>query len=421
MKPLLTLLTIFFFCSISSRTFAQFDILNKIEKKVEKKAEDETDSVIDKGINKTASAIKNNGKKEDNEKNIDNKAENPNVAGNENNTSNEPESKNELQIYSKYDFIPGDKIIFEDNLAGEESGEFPSRWDLLSGSAENASLGNEKVIHLINDNTIILPLMDKKDFLPDVFTIEFDAYFEKLAVTSSDYYAIRFFPGVGGSFLTEGGKSIYPINVSWNLVKMGDFGGYTASFNDERENWQGKWKHIAISFNKRSLKLYLDEERMLNIPNLGYKPGMFSIGVNFDPNHIKMCSIKNIRVNEGGKKLYDRILAEGKFITRGILFEVNKANITPQSMGTINEIANLMKEHPDLKFSIEGHTDSDGDKTYNQKLSEERAQAVKDLLFQSGIDASRLETKGWGDSKPIDSNSTPEGKANNRRVEFVKI
>ena len=124
----------------------------------------------------------------------------------------------------------------------------------------------------------------------------------------------------------------------------------------------------------------MDEERILNIPNLGYKPEMFSIGTDFDDQAIKMNSIKNIRVNEGGKKLYDRILAEGKFVTTGILFEVNKTNITPESMGTINEIVNLMKEHSDLKFSIEGHTDSDGDKTYNQKLSEDRAKAVKNLL-----------------------------------------
>ena len=262
--------------------------------------------------------------------------------------------------------------------------------------------------------------MDKKDFLPDIFTIEFDAYFEKAAINSWDHYQVRLFAGTGGA-ATIGDKTIYPINIAWNEVKMGEFGGRIASFTKEQENWQGKWKHIAISFNKRSLKLYLDEERMLNIPNLGYKPTTFSIGSDFDDQSIKMNAIKDIRVNEGGKKLYDRILADGKFITTGILFEVNKADITPESMGTINEIVKMMKEHPDLKFSIEGHTDSDGDKAYNQKLSEERAQAVKKMLVESGLDASRFETKGWGDSKPIDSNSTQEGKANNRRVEFVKI
>ena len=417
MKPLVIILTAFFVFSISFCSFAQFDILKEVEKKVEKKAEDETDTAINKGVD----AIKNSGKNENKGNNtIAKKTDNTQNTVSENTTSNEAQPSKELKLYSKYDFVAGDKIIFEDNLAGEENGEFPSRWDLLSGSAENATLGNDNVIHFINNNSIIKPLMDKKDFLPDVFTIEFDAYFEKQAVNRWDHYQVRLFEGTGGS-AAKAGKIIYPIEIAWNEVKMGEFGGRTASFTKEQENFQGEWKHIAISFNTRSLKLYLDEERILNIPNLGYKPSTFSIGADFDDQSIKMSSIKNIKVNEGGKKLYDRVLADGKFVTRGILFEVNKANITPQSMGTINEIVKMMKEHTDLKFSIEGHTDSDGDKASNQKLSEERAQAVKDILVESGIDASRLETKGWGDTKPVDSNSTPEGKANNRRVEFIKI
>ncbi len=219
----------------------------------------------------------------------------------------------------------------------------------------------------------------------------------------------------------KNGKKQNSIDISWNQIKMGSFGGKTASFREEQKNWQPKWKHIAISFNKRSLKLYMNEERLLNIPNLGYKPEMFSIGADFDNRFITMSSIKNIRVNEGGKKLYDRIMADGKFVTHGILFEVNKADINAKSMGTINEIVKLMKEHPDLKFSIEGHTDSDGDESFNQKLSEERAAAVKNLLVDSGIDDSRMKTKGWGENKPLNKNSTPEEKANNRRVEFIRI
>jgi outer membrane protein OmpA-like peptidoglycan-associated protein len=165
----------------------------------------------------------------------------------------------------------------------------------------------------------------------------------------------------------------------------------------------------------------MNEERMLNIPNLGFQPKMFSIGGHYDDRYIKMSAVKNIKVNEGGKKLYDRIMAEGKFVTRGILFDVNKSTIKGESMGTINEIVVMMKEHADLNFRVEGHTDGDGDESYNQKLSEERAAAVKNLLIQSGIDASRLDSKGYGESTPVDNNSTPEGKANNRRVEFIKI
>ena len=114
-------------------------------------------------------------------------------------------------------------------------------------------------------------------------------------------------------------------------------------------------------------------------------------------------------------------MAEGKFITRGILFDVNKSSLKNESMGVINEIATMMKEHPEIKFSIEGHTDSDGDDNHNLQLSEQRALAVKNILADLGIDGARLQTKGSGETVPLSDNTSPEGKANNRRVEFVKI
>ena len=80
-----------------------------------------------------------------------------------------------------------------------------------------------------------------------------------------------------------------------------------------------------------------------------------------------------------------------------------------------------MTDHPELKFSIEGHTDSDGDNELNQQLSKDRAQAVLKQLVSMGIENTRLTSKGFGETLPIDSNDTPEGKANNRRVEFVKM
>ena len=131
--------------------------------------------------------------------------------------------------------------------------------------------------------------------------------------------------------------------------------------------------------------------------------------------------LKNIRIAEGGVKLYDRLSTDGKIVTRGILFDSGKAIIKPESMGTVNEIVKLMMEYPDIKFSVEGHTDSDGAEDFNLDLSEQRAHAVKALFVDLGVDESRLQTKGHGESTPVDSNSTPEGKANNRRVEFIKI
>ena len=108
-------------------------------------------------------------------------------------------------------------------------------------------------------------------------------------------------------------------------------------------------------------------------------------------------------------------------MTTGILFDVNKATIKTESMGVINELVKMMKEHQELNFRIEGHTDSDGSEENNLKLSEKRAASVKEVLSSQGINASRLETKGFGENTPVSDNNSAEGKANNRRVEFIKI
>ncbi|MBS4036326.1 MAG: OmpA family protein [Ignavibacterium sp.] len=407
--------------------FAQFDLGKKLKKKVERRVEKGVDKAIDKTLDATEDAVENAGTEDQNNKKENKESRSNNSSAATNSETNETESSaqdhipdEKLKMWSKYDFVAGEKVIFNDDLTGEQQGEFPSRWDLTSGNAEIANLGNEKVIYFANNKTTILPLMDKKNFLPDVFTIEFDIYLDELATQRSNQYILRFFEGPGG-WANMNGIRRHSIVISWNEVSMDKLGSKTADFNDEKKSWKGKWKRVAVSFNKRSLKVYLDEERMLNVPNLGYKPEMFSLGCNYDDRYIKTSSIKNIRVNEGGNKLYDRVMADGKFVTTGILFDVNKSTIKGESMGTINEIVKMMKEHSDLKFSIEGHTDSDGDNGFNQKLSEERAASVKNTLVQSGIDASRLSTKGLGENKPVDSNSTPEGKANNRRVEFIKI
>ena len=109
-------------------------------------------------------------------------------------------------------------------------------------------------------------------------------------------------------------------------------------------------------------------------------------------------------------------------MTTGILFDVNKDVIKPESYGTMKAIANVLSENPDVKVKIVGHTDSDGDDKSNLDLSKRRADAVKSALAKDfSIDASRLETDGKGETQPADKNNTETGKANNRRVEFIKL
>ena len=103
-----------------------------------------------------------------------------------------------------------------------------------------------------------------------------------------------------------------------------------------------------------------------------------------------------------------------------IQFETNKAVIKPESFGLMDEITAAVRDAPQIKkLSIEGHTDDVGSDKYNQKLSDQRAASVKAYLVEHGIDAGRLASKGWGESKPIADNKTEEGKEQNRRVEFI--
>lgn len=401
MKIFISIIAIFCFLSFSSINFAQIDLEKKVTKKVIKRVDKELDKTIDKALDETEDAIKKSGSDKEGKDDRQTETIGSETEKKSDQITQDDESKKQIKAWSKYDFVAGDKIIFEDNLEGEKHGEFPSKWNLKYGNAEIAKLGDDNVIAFVKNKTEISPLMKTADYLPEIFTIEFDIYIYN---KYNEAYDLNL-------------KNQKQITLRTTKVSMGNFEGEP----DKSSRGIG-WHHIALSFNKRALKLYFDQTRVLNIPNLEKKPTGISISAlshgsaKGDP-----ALIKNIRIAEGGVELYDRLLTDGKIVTRGIQFDVGKSTLKPESMGVINEIANLMKQHPDVKFSVEGHTDSDGDEAFNLKLSEARALAVKDALVELGIDASQLETKGWGESKPLDNNSTPEGKANNRRVEFVKI
>ena len=421
-KGLFLLMAGFLFFSLP----AEAQLLKKIKKGAEKAAERaviyKTEQKVTKETEKAMDTLLGNSGSSNSSSTPVTGEGSQTSSGDVSSTSVETSSGGKDKTWSKYNFVPGDEIIFEDDLAREENGEFPSRWDLVHGNAENASLGGQNIITLDN-RSIITPLMDKEDYLPEVFTVEFDAYFND-TYSHWQEYIIRFYPGDDNERQVRGDLVVFPLRVNKN-------GAYILSrANKENKEFKNQgphppdgtagWKHIAISYNQRALKVFINEERILNVPNIELDPKVISIQAE-DSQKDHIIAIKNIKIAEGGKKLYDRIIAEGKFVTRGILFDVNKASLKPESMGVINEIAALMKEHTDLKFSIEGHTDSDGEESNNLKLSEQRALSVKEALAGLGIDASRMQPKGLGETVPVSDNTTPEGKANNRRVEFVKI
>ena len=427
MNTLKPLLLTFAFLLISSTTQAQFwkKIGNKIEKAAERAVIRKTEQKVTKETEKGMDSIlnPNTGKKR---KNKDTSSENDSNQNSE--TYDKDVTSENPKVWSTYNFVPGDEIIFQDDLLNEENGEFPSRWDLISGSVENAVLEDENIINLDN-NSIITPLLNKENYLPEVFTIEFDAYFfsEKGFNSGWQNYSILFSPKGEKVYYPKGSEDyFYPIILNRDKATLSSkINGVKKEFEGSEKvlDVQPVWRHFAITFNKRSLKVFIDEHRVLNIPNLGegFNPQKLSILAHsyYDDGYVR--AIKNIRVAKGGKDLYDRVVADGKFVTRGILFDVNKATIQKESYGVLNEVAKMMKEHKDLNFKIEGHTDSDGADSYNLKLSAERATAVKNTLQEMGISKDRFQTEGKGETTPVSDNTSPEGKANNRRVEFIKI
>lgn len=334
-------------------------------------------------------------------------------------------------VYSKFDFIPGDKTIFSDDFSDTDVGEFPRKWH-ISGPKGGNNVPIEVVEYLgkrflrsvpsqkgqrQHDSTQYIRLNQKGD-LPEKFTVEFDAVFSNALVsnakTPNEYYLYLVnektpYLGLnrkGMGKLIFSGKE----NLSYNAVTHLDL-------QDE------KIHHVSVSVNGTFVKGYVDHVRVINDPDGIKRPiTMIGLGMTNRSSHpTDKLMITNFRLAEGGKDVKSALDTDGRIVTHGILFDTGRETIKPESLPTLKMILGLLNDDPELKFSIGGHTDNQGNKGINQPLSERRAEAVKIWLQEKGIDPSRLKTEGFGDSKPIDSNKTPEGRANNRRVEFVKF
>lgn len=407
---------------ITTTSFSQISlskILDKSKKKAEQSIEKRISKRIDNGVNNTLD--KTEGKVEET---VTGKGKSGDATINDSKIVGNQIATNTI-IWNKYDFVPGSEIIFEDNQEGEQNGEFPSKWDLVEGTFENAHFDGENVIYNIKCNMNggggIVPMMknSQEDYLPEAFTIEFNVYFDEAHASCYHLYftdtknQMRLDKAIG---YNAKWVRIYKNSADGKGINQSYYPGFNSSLFDKTP----KWRHVAISFNKRALKVYLDDARVLNVPNLPYNPTGLSIGFqNVDGK--RKGYIKNVRIAKGAVPLYDKFLTDGKFITTGIKFDVNKATIKPESMGTINYVVKMMSDHPELKFSVEGHTDSDGEASTNLKLSEARAKSVLEEMVKLGISANRLTSKGYGQNKPMTGNDTSEGKAQNRRVEFVKF
>lgn len=380
---------------------AQF---GKLKEKAKKKVEDKVDKKVDKKMDDVLDGKGGAGAQEGQGEEAP-----AGPAGPKGGTA----TAEDMTLYTKYDFIPGDKVIFYDDLAGEEVGEFPSRWNLDEGVFEIAHANNRNWI-LCTDKGSINPKVARGP-LPPKYTFELEFY-AKGGDHRGHWYYIKWVDAedneIGYFRLQDhvhtGLRILNKDLASKELPAMLSAGVHT----------------MRIMATKTTMKCYIDNERVANVPAVeGFQPVGFQVYMDpwLDEEGNPML-LGALRYAEGGKTLKEQLDEAGRIVTHGILFDSGSDKIKAESYKTLADIGGLLTENPALRISIEGHTDSDGADAANLTLSQKRADAVKTYLVDTyKIDAARLETKGLGESKPIDTNNTAEGKANNRRVELVKL
>jgi outer membrane protein OmpA-like peptidoglycan-associated protein len=423
MKKLFLCICVFLFTAISNAQLK--GILDRAKQKAEKKANDKVDKTVDKPVPGKESDKKTGG---DTGANSDDKEESD--AGKD--AKSEPGT---IKAYSKYDFVPGERIVAFEDFMQDAIGDFPAKWN-TNASGEVVTIdGNPGHWFMMPKAGVFMP--EFIDSLPDNFTFEFDLiaiHGNKMGGWPSFHTALvelsdREKPQVWQMENNNYYFSVYAGNstdasISSARRKNGESLAAAEQVITKQFAKKTKPVHIAMWRQKERLRIYFNEEKISDLPKALASNAKFNSILYFIPSvddDNRYC-VNNLRLAVGSPDARKKILEQNKWVTHGILFDVNSANIKPESYGTLKEMANVLKEYTDLKVKIVGHTDADGKDADNLDLSRRRAASVKVALAKEfSIDESRMETDGRGESEPIDKNDNPAGKANNRRVEFIKL
>lgn len=319
-------------------------------------------------------------------------------------------AQDNLNDYKNYDFVPGNKIIFQDDMLADKAGQQPLNWNVSGGHVTIGNTDNENYIAILEYYTILSPKLKTPNYLPDNYTIEFDCWLD------AGYDGN---PGVQLSFLSGDEVALLTPNTNQMNLRFpgGELNGDTPP-EIAGEKFYNKWNHVAFSYDKKQVKFYFNQFLIASIPDCNFKAT--SIAVHGNSSQQMNMFFKHFKIATGSSPVADAFNT-GKFTTQAIKFDVNKATLKPESMGVINEVYNYLKSNTAIKVEIGGHTDSDGDDASNLTLSQQRADVVKNQLVKMGIDAARITAKGYGETKPLNKNSNSDEKALNRRVEFIKL
>lgn len=411
---------------ITAGAQAQIDVKGKVKDKANSRAEQRVDEGIDKGFDAVEEGVVKIFKKKD--KNEDESEESEEIEEQEEVEVSEEakipapkQSSKEVTSYSKFDFIPGEKVIFFDDFAQDPVGEFPAKWN-TNNNAEVVTISGlqGKWFKLPADGGNYFP--ELKLTFPDNVTIEFDVLLSEQNSLGISYYSEVVFNVDAYGVPGDAGAEVKVGSEDHEFKNYNDNGqGINTSSNKGGIGTEVP-AHISVWIQKSRFRMYVNETKVFDIPK-----GVFT---DYKYNRFRMETfntkadvfVSNVRIAVGAPDTRNQLITEGKLVTRGILFDVNSDKIKPQSYACVKEIADVLKENPAVNVQIIGHTDSDGDDAKNLDLSKRRAAAVKTFLTNEfKIDAARMKTDGKGEGQPIENNSTAEGKAQNRRVEFIKL
>ncbi len=432
-----SILILFVFLIASGMCSAQIDIGGKIKDKTQQRIENKTDQGIDKGLDKTEEGVNGIFKKKDKDKDKnegDNSGEGENSNGDGENSSEGngsdanagTTSTPSLQSYTKYDFVPGDQVLFYEDFSQDVVGDFPALWT-TDGTGEIRTLNNYPGNWLYFSGADAAYCLMKDLVLPENFIFEFDL----VAQNESDEDALSF------EFALYSSKEDWLDNTGYPGVEGFKFNcsyyrmwakGYAPNkdfvdINNEAHILKNNEKtHFIFWVQKRRLRMYCNGQKFLDGPTaLPENLVINRLRFHMWGNHGKHF-LSNLKITTAAPDTRSKLLTEGKLISYGIYFDSGKDVVKAESYGALNDIAKVLKENPDVKIKIVGHTDADGDDASNLDLSKRRAANVKNALTKDfGIDAGRMETDGAGESQAIAPNDNAENKAKNRRVEFIKL
>ncbi len=308
-------------------------------------------------------------------------------------------------VWLNYDFIPGERVLFYDDFANDHVGDLPTHEDVSSGNVTVVDIKGQKYLHTVTGAEMTIDLSEN---LPQRFTIEFQ--FHRRGGNGSGI-ALQIGEDKELHFrCDQGSATIYGTGTN----------GSKESGQEAAGVGENDFETCRLMVDGGYAKAYVNAVRVGQLNGLIFTRGD-KIRVSL-PNADDNGSLTtNIRIAAGSKKFYDALTADGRVSTQGILFDVSSDKIRGESTPTLKEIGDMLTQHSELKLTIEGHTDNTGSAAGNLTLSEKRAASVRQYLIDSyKIDAARLKSAGFGSTKPVSPNDTPEGRQNNRRVELVK-